>query len=57
LHDTRADDDDPLDVRVLTDEPLFTGCFVDSALVGVVKPKHKDRNQFKRNNRLIAIHK
>ena len=31
---TKAEDGDPLDVLVLTDEPLFPGCLVDSRLIG-----------------------
>jgi inorganic pyrophosphatase len=34
---TKAQDGDPLDVLVLTDEPLFPGCLVACTLVGVAQ--------------------
>ena len=33
---TKAEDGDPLDVLVLTDEPLFPGCLVECSLIGVL---------------------
>jgi len=34
---TKAEDGDPIDVLVLTDEALFPGCHVDSRLIGVIE--------------------
>jgi inorganic pyrophosphatase len=53
--ETKAEDGDPLDVLVLTDEPLFTGCLVDCALIGVLELEQKEDGQVNRNDRLIGV--
>ena len=53
--ETKAEDGDPLDVLVLTDEPLFTGCLVDCVLIGVLELEQKDEGEVNRNDRLIAV--
>jgi inorganic pyrophosphatase len=53
--DTKGEDGDPLDVLVLTDEPLFPGCFVDCVLVGVIELEQREEGETKRNDRLIAV--
>jgi inorganic pyrophosphatase len=52
---TKADDGDPLDVLVLTDDPLFPGCLVDCVLVGVIELEQTEEGETKRNDRLIAV--
>jgi inorganic pyrophosphatase len=52
---TKADDGDPLDVLVLTDEPLFPGCLVECMLIGALKAKQKEEGHTNRNDRLIAV--
>ena len=52
---TRAEDGDPLDVLVLTDEPLFPGCLVESTLIGVLKAEQTEERHTNRNDRLIAV--
>jgi inorganic pyrophosphatase len=52
---TKAEDGDPLDVPVLTDEPLFPGCLVDCRLIGVIKAEQKEEGEITRNDRLIAV--
>jgi inorganic pyrophosphatase len=52
---TKAEDGDPLDVLVLTDEPLFAGCLVDCTLVGVIEAEQEEAGETKRNDRLIAV--
>jgi inorganic pyrophosphatase len=52
---TRAEDGDPLDVLVLTDEPLFPGCLVDCWLIGVLKAEQTEERHTNRNDRLIAV--
>ena len=52
---TKAADGDPLDVLLLTDEPLFPGCLVDSRLVGVIEAEQEQEGQKNRNDRLIAV--
>ena len=52
---TRAPDGDPLDVLVLTDEPLFPGCLVACTLVGVIELIQEESGRQERNDRLIAV--
>jgi inorganic pyrophosphatase len=52
---TKAEDGDPLDVLVLTDDPLFPGCLVDCVLAGVIKLEQEEQGEMKRNDRLIAV--
>ena len=52
---TQAEDGDPLDVLVLTDEPLFPGCLVDCTLVGVIELAQEESGSRERNDRLIAV--
>lgn len=51
---TKASDGDPLDILVLTDEPLFPGCLVDCRLIGVLEAEQEQEGEKKRNDRLIA---
>ncbi|MBV8205632.1 MAG: inorganic diphosphatase [Acidobacteria bacterium] len=52
---TRAEDGDPLDVLVLSDEPMFPGCEVECRLVGAIKANQTEDGETRRNDRLIAI--
>ena len=52
---TKAEDGDPLDVLVLTDEPLFPGCLVECTLAGVIELEQSEKGETKRNDRLIAM--
>jgi inorganic pyrophosphatase len=52
---TKAQDGDPLDVLVLTDEALFPGCLVDCFLIGVIEAEQEEQGETKRNDRLIAV--
>jgi inorganic pyrophosphatase len=52
---TKAEDGDPIDVLVLTDEALFPGCHVDSRLIGVIELTYEEAGKEKRNDRLIAV--
>ena len=51
---TKAADGDPLDVLVLTDEPLFPGCLVDCRMIGVIEAEQEQEGKKNRNDRLIA---
>jgi len=51
---TTADDGDPLDVLVLTDERPFPGCELRCALIGVIEAKQRENGRTDRNDRLIA---
>ena len=49
-------DGDPLDVLLLMDESVFTGCLVPARLIGVIEAKQKERDgATMRNDRLIAV--
>jgi inorganic pyrophosphatase len=52
---TKAEDGDPLDVLVLSDEPMFPGCEVECRLVGVIKATQKEKGKQNRNDRVIAV--
>lgn len=53
---TVGGDGDPLDVLLLMDEPVFTGCLVPSRLIGVIEAKQTERDgTTTRNDRLIAV--
>ena len=52
---TKADDGDPLDVLVLTDEPLFPGCLVECTLIGAIESEQQEKGQRNRNDRLVAV--
>lgn len=53
---TIGGDGDPLDVLVLMDEPVFTGCLVPSRLIGVIEAEQTERDgKVERNDRLIAV--
>jgi inorganic pyrophosphatase len=52
---TKAEDGDPLDVLVLTDEPLFCGCLADCRLVGAIEAEQEQDGKKYRNDRLIAV--
>jgi inorganic pyrophosphatase len=52
---TKAEDGDPLDVLVLTDEPLFPGCLVTCTLIGAIELEQEENGQRTRNDRLLAV--
>jgi inorganic pyrophosphatase len=52
---TKADDGDPLDVLVLTDESLFPGCELDCRLIGAIEAEQEEEGKKFRNDRVIAV--
>ena len=53
---TLAEDGDPLDVLVLTDEPVSVGCLILTRFVGVIQATQKERGRKSvRNDRLIGV--
>jgi inorganic pyrophosphatase len=52
---TVAEDGDPLDVLLLMDEPVFTGCLVEARLLGVIEAEQTKNGKTERNDRLIAV--
>jgi inorganic pyrophosphatase len=52
---TLAADGDPLDVLIVTEEELFSGCLVQARLLGALKCKQGTKEKLERNDRLIAV--
>lgn len=52
---TKGEDGDPLDVLLLMDEPVFTGCMVEGRLLGVIQAEQTEDGKTERNDRLIAV--
>ncbi|MCU1255067.1 MAG: Inorganic pyrophosphatase [Candidatus Angelobacter sp.] len=52
---TEGEDGDPIDVLVLMDQPVFTGCLVKARLVGIIEGKQTENGKSERNDRLLAV--
>lgn len=52
---TLGEDEDPLDILVLMDEPSFCGCLVPCHLIGVITAHQSEKGSTFRNDRLIAV--
>ena len=53
---TKAEDGDPLDVLVLTEQNLVSGCLVECRLLGVIVAEQRDKDgKVERNDRLVAV--
>ena len=52
---TEGDDGDPIDVLLLMDQPVFTGCLVKARLIGVIEGKQTEKGKSERNDRLFAV--
>lgn len=52
---TLGEDGDPVDVLVLMDAPVFTGCLVGARLIGVIEAEQTEDGETVRNDRLLAI--
>jgi inorganic pyrophosphatase len=52
---TKAEDGDPLDVLLLMDEPAFTGCVVETRIVGVIEAEQTEDGKTTRNDRVLAV--
>ena len=48
---TLADDNDPLDILVMVNEPTFSGCLIEARVVGIFKMRDKGQNDYK----LLAV--
>lgn len=56
LPSTLGEDGDPLDVLVLLDESLPTGCLVAARIIGVIKANQTEKDgQTLRNDRLVSV--
>jgi len=52
---TLAEDGDPVDILVLADEPIPTGCIVPTRLIGVLEAEQSEDGKVERNDRLIGV--
>lgn len=54
---TLAEDGDPIDILILSDQPTFTGCVVPVRIIGVIEAEQveKDSTTPIRNDRLVAV--
>lgn len=53
---TLAEDEDPLDVLIIMDEPAFPGCLIPCRLLGVLEATQKERDgKETRNDRIVAV--
>ena len=52
---TLAEDGDPIDVLLLMDAPAFSGCLIDSRLIGVIEGEQTEDGKTERNDRLVAV--
>jgi inorganic pyrophosphatase len=52
---TKAEDGDPMDVLVLTDAPTFSGCIVESKVIGIIEVQQEKHGHDVRNDRVIAV--
>jgi inorganic pyrophosphatase len=52
---TEGEDGDPIDVLVLMDQPVFTGCLVKTRLIGVIEGRQTEKGKSERNDRLLAV--
>lgn len=44
---TLAEDDDPLDILVMVNEPTFSGCLIEARVVGLFRMRDRGYNDFK----------
>lgn len=44
---TLAEDHDPLDILVMVNEPTFSGCLIETRVVGLFRMKDRGQNDFK----------
>lgn len=53
---TTGEDGDPLDILVLMDQSVYTGCLVPTRLIGVIEAKQSEKKgKLERNDRLIGV--
>ena len=52
---TLADDGDPLDVLVMSEEGSFTGCLMNVQIIGAIRAEQTEKAKTIRNDRLLAV--
>lgn len=55
IPNTKAQDGDPFDVILLTDDSLFAGCLIEGRVIGVIEAEQHDEGKLIRNDRVIAV--
>jgi inorganic pyrophosphatase len=52
---TLGEDNDPLDILILKEEPSFPGCVIPARLIGVIEARQVKQGKTSRNDRLIGV--
>lgn len=52
---TLAEDGDPLDILVLSDEPAFPGALLTVRIIGVVEAEQSKKKRTVRNDRIVGV--
>jgi inorganic pyrophosphatase len=53
---TQGEDGDPLDILLITEFPLFTGCVIESRVIGILEAEQREKKKKAiRNDRIIAV--
>jgi inorganic pyrophosphatase len=52
---TKADDGDPLDIRVIHDAATFPGIVLTCRVIGILQIEQKSKGKAERNDRLFAV--
>ena len=53
---TKAEDGDPVDVLILTEQSLELGCLLECRVIGVIQAEQQDKGKDpERNDRIVAI--
>lgn len=55
IPNTKAEDGDPVDVLLLTDDPTFPGCLLEARVVGIIEAEENEKGKTNRNDRVIAV--
>ncbi|MFC5269079.1 inorganic diphosphatase [Adhaeribacter terreus] len=56
LPNTLTEDGDPMDVLVLLDAPTFSGCLIETRIIGVLEAQQTGKDgKTQRNDRLIGV--
>jgi inorganic pyrophosphatase len=55
IPNTRGGDGDPLDVLVLMEEPAFSGCMIQTRIIGNIEAEQTQQGKTNRNDRLVGV--
>jgi len=55
IPDTKAEDGDPLDIMLVTQQSTFPGCHIDCRIIGGIKAKQTENGKEVRNDRFFAV--